>query len=699
MYEKRDGADGPRQAEHVVEESPVATRNPAFRVAIAGLALAVILCLIGAVSLLGTPLGSVAQPQDPVGEQTAATPIRVATAGSTDALLGKHPSASRPVPDHSEEWPTERNASNATEARGAWSALPGSDLDQLRGEVSELARSQLEAQLVAIRDAETLLVRHETTRDLETLVREVEALKASVAERSHQTEAPEPKEVSSRLASPVRVQESRTSPGKFDVDADGVALGELVGQLAPIAGWNIVYGMKSEDRITCHWRSVDVAEALTQLLRVHHLQTRTDGDLTLVEELQFPPAPPVEDSEWKSTTTRPDDPEAEDKDAVPYEIEITPARPSKRFSPPVEQEARSQDGSSAQQSREPQQELIDSLVEVAAPETSTSMSDAPLYKPELSLDDATLKASALNARAEDVAVSADNVINTAAIPRTVAEPPLSSPSTDDSTTSLAPGPLPAFEAARPAALPVTADLPVAIENVPAPPAVPEVMISATVLQVHHPLVSSRGLYHRGIFVSRAGPCPQCGETHAPEEAAPGHFSRGWQGLADGVATGVSPLSPKLIADRIHQLGDATLIAIPQVRVPSGRIAEIGLTEQQGYRRYHFKNGKESEEVGFLEGGLQLSLRPTLAADGSLSLELKPRSTIDSTRATEESTATTVQIPLGSSVILGGLYFDMTTTDTTAKPTGWIQSVSGQKTGPSDLHEVIVIIEAQPAANP
>ena len=81
-------------------------RNPAFRIAMGGLIVSVLLCLVGAISLVSsTPRADVAEADAPSATETSAAemPIQVASAGDAHGLLKDHPQ--KPVPEPV-EYPT-----------------------------------------------------------------------------------------------------------------------------------------------------------------------------------------------------------------------------------------------------------------------------------------------------------------------------------------------------------------------------------------------------------------------------------------------------------------------------------------------------------------------------------------------------------------------------------------------------------------
>lgn len=759
----------------------MAARNSAFRVAIGGLSLAVILCLVAAVSLLGVPqlrqvvLAPAARnvPLFPVEDELPLSnltvadpdaPIRVATTGQMEHLLAEPVPAVRPVPDHPDDesaLPVLMTRPQSPEALPVQLAtvlaepstpeppsavtvtavtIPPTHLEQelaqLRGEVNELSRAQLESQLAALREAESLLVHHQTSREMETLAREIAELKATFVEQSAAAipltsePLPSPDPVGQAPSNPkVRVQRNTNAPSRFDVDAEGVSLAELVGELAPHAGWNVVTSTRSKARVTCHWRAVDLTETLTQLLKVHQLQARSDGGLMIVEDLARASDPAADDSALKTHAAVMEQvPESLTPSRSAFDIEITPAHPTRRRIPPAEQEARKLDENSTWAPEDSKRTTTAPSVRETAPMgtastvPSESPTDAPLFQPEVVA--VAERASTVVPPAESLPVASSPIdINEVVLnsPQDVISRTTPPQGTGEDTVRLrspshpvaasqeivsAETAVPAEPLVEPRQLPVVLNAPsrelsvtqYAVDSVDtlAMPANPLVAIQATILQIRHAAVGQRGIYRRGFPVIRsgAGDCRECGLKHSVEEIPVGHSADGWHGLPDGVSVGVSDLAPQLMVQRLQQLGELTMTTTPEIQIQRGQWAEIGLTEQQGFRRYLFKGKQGTEQVGLLEGGLQIALRATRAGDGSMTLELKPSSPIERVSAGDTTGGSSIRVPAGASVILGGLYFDLVA-DTADRGDGWLPHVTGRASNPRNLHEVIVILDARP----
>ena len=376
----------------------MARRNPAFRIATGGLTMAVVLCLVAAISLWKDPFSTQqnSRLEELAGmsqDSSAQTPIQVAHEGEVDGILSDSPQ--RPVPDpqdfveqpqldqiaetredsliaapgeptdttlpdeseqpevsqaevnhehrdstvqaQAESTPRESLASvpfsgNRVEVESSSRAAAEAaarqmeaEIAALKGQINELARTQLENQLEEIRHAEQLLTTHQSTRMIESLQREVDQLKAerqstaplntqatipegltepteSVAEDRTERNAEPIKDSeplrndpsttktteSSASASRVRFSESTETPGRYDVEADEATLQEFVAVLGPVAGWNLVSGPELTGTVTLRWSRVELREALAKQLKARGWQIREDGEFALIEAISIP---------------------------------------------------------------------------------------------------------------------------------------------------------------------------------------------------------------------------------------------------------------------------------------------------------------------------------------------------------------------------------------------------------------------------
>ncbi len=665
-------------------------RNPAFRVATGGLTVAVILCLVGAVSLLSsTP---VVKLSDLSSSAPASLPIQVAAAGDVVSLLHDHPR--KPVPDPLEQPPeadvSEPQSVTATldeDQPGPWHPRPiddepqfielppppssdpvqlagnssisetrapvlmtnlESEISMLKGQVSDLARTQLEGQLAEIHHAEQLLSSHQTCRMIETLQHEVDELKSEhqaltesrllsleqsepVTETLPATNAesttstvPESSDFDSRSsAERVRCMPTEDVLGRFDVDINGATLGELLAKLGPVAGWNVVSGPEVQGTVTHRWQGVDLKEALTQLLKAHGWQVRLDGEFVLVEPL---PAAVTQGTESSASSRE------GDNSSGPITLKLD-TDPSGQVSPSIDS-----DDSTPAHSR-----------------SGTYTARTPLMMMPEPYRTGHLQVSSRS--------------NSPAPPRT--------------------GRLVMKDYPEVMAMVTRSDSPQA-------EAEQRVEIETTILQIQHADGSPRGGFRQALTVTDAGPCPKCGQFHNGPVAGTGHTLQGWLDLGDGTSCAVCPQSPELIASKLKQFTGASVISTPRVEVLNQQLAEIGLTEQHGFRRVIVRSESPHEAVELSEGSVQLSLRPTVLKDGMIRLEIRPSdansNSQNQSRAAESSGG--LLIPPGSCAVLAGLYFESGVPIESERQTGIRSPVATEKTPLSGTYEIVVLIRTQ-----
>lgn len=117
---------------------------------------------------------------------------------------------------------------------------------------------------------------------------------------------------------------------------------------------------------------------------------------------------------------------------------------------------------------------------------------------------------------------------------------------------------------------------------------------------------------------------------------------------------------------LDSVTDTTLIATPKVTVLDRNKTSILVGDKIAYLSTTVTETSETQTVEFLEVGTQLNVRPFVASDGSVRLELKPSvsdatiRTIGTTDAPDESTVeltTNVIVESGQTIVLGGLFTD------------------------------------------
>ncbi len=672
-------------------------RNPAFRMATGGLTVAVMLCLVAAISLLN--LTPPAVMTDVIEKAAPNEPIRVATMGEVSDLLREHPR--NPVPDPTDHLSPvetvsrpEQFASTAPDFPQQWTPRPDgdepqyvelpaliesepvsiaphpsshadripipttdleSDIAQLKGQINELARSQLESQLAEIRHAEQLLSTHQAQRMIEALQREVDELKRQLHSAGHhagtgsnvsvplndraglptavgesQEPIPFPATAKSSVADSippaeaeahvepthvarVRFAESTTSPGRYDVDADQASLEEFLTKLGPVAGWNLVHGPELKGIVTCRWQGVELQQALIQLLQVRGWRIRPDGDFAIIE-----PLTPIQQAD----TNPPENVDRLSSDSIT--LQLAP-------------------------------DVLGQVSQAHRPETSAPH---PQLAPEFPATRSLLISD--SGRSDNPQFSSD-------LHRTVAP--------------------------RRGRI-VMKDYPelMALETPPTRPPEPpsqRLEIEATILQFRLAKDAKPGAFRQSLTVAGRGPCPLCGVVHSGPIDQIGHSAEGWVELGDGVSAGVCLLTPPLITEKLQPLGTISVTSPPRVPVRDRQLAVVGLTELQGFRRHFLPTEKGSREVDFLTGGLQLSLRPTVQEGGLIRLDLQP-----SMNSRDEFHASLIMTS-ESCVVIGGLYFENLPSPSSADQPDTKRADEAQS---KDLLEVVVLLSVRPLGN-
>ncbi|GAB4140206.1 MAG: hypothetical protein Tsb009_09440 [Planctomycetaceae bacterium] len=154
-------------------------------------------------------------------------------------------------------------------------------------------------------------------------------------------------------------------------------------------------------------------------------------------------------------------------------------------------------------------------------------------------------------------------------------------------------------------------------------------------------------------------------------------------------------------EALETVGDTNLIASPQIRVLNKQKAYLVIGDRLGYSTFT-NNGTESiQNISFLDVGTKLVIRPFIAPDGLVRLEVHPEQSsgfidnngIPQSRTTEVTT--NVMVRDGSTVVLGGL-IETDTTETYDRipflgSLPWVGNVFRRKEESTRRRELIVLI--------
>jgi type IV pilus assembly protein PilQ len=127
---------------------------------------------------------------------------------------------------------------------------------------------------------------------------------------------------------------------------------------------------------------------------------------------------------------------------------------------------------------------------------------------------------------------------------------------------------------------------------------------------------------------------------------------------------------------LEQIGDTNVIATPRLMCLNKHRAEILIGQQLGYVNITQTQTSTTQSVQFLEVGTQLRLRPFIARDGMIRLEVHPELSTGAVKVQDGLTlpnkevtqvTTNVMVRDGSTVVIGGLLRDELKTTTAQLP--------------------------------
>ncbi|MGE3314801.1 MAG: hypothetical protein AB7O26_06750 [Planctomycetaceae bacterium] len=117
---------------------------------------------------------------------------------------------------------------------------------------------------------------------------------------------------------------------------------------------------------------------------------------------------------------------------------------------------------------------------------------------------------------------------------------------------------------------------------------------------------------------------------------------------------------------IESIADTSVLAAPQLRVINKQKAELIIGKQLSYTTSTFNQTQTIENVQFLDVGIKLILRPFIAPDGMVRMEIHPERSSGGINPTtqlpdKETTEVTTNVMVrdGSTVVIGGLIEEKT----------------------------------------
>lgn len=139
--------------------------------------------------------------------------------------------------------------------------------------------------------------------------------------------------------------------------------------------------------------------------------------------------------------------------------------------------------------------------------------------------------------------------------------------------------------------------------------------------------------------------------------AAGDFIANTAGLKYGFLSG----NISGFVEALEELTDTSVVASPSVRVLNKQRAELIIGERLGYRTTTFNGTQTVENINFLEVGTKLILRPYVAEDGLVRMEIHPERSdgkvvaatgLPESRTTEVTS--NVMVRDGTTIVIGGL---------------------------------------------
>lgn len=150
--------------------------------------------------------------------------------------------------------------------------------------------------------------------------------------------------------------------------------------------------------------------------------------------------------------------------------------------------------------------------------------------------------------------------------------------------------------------------------------------------------------------------------------AAGDFIANTAGLKYGFLTG----DVAGFVEALETLADTSVVASPSVRVLNKQRAELIIGKRLGYTTTTFNGTQSIQNINFLEVGTKLILRPYVADDGLVRMEIHPERSdgevvdgLPNSRTTEVTS--NVMVRDGTTIVIGGLIEEQATQSTARVP--------------------------------
>ena len=180
----------------------------------------------------------------------------------------------------------------------------------------------------------------------------------------------------------------------------------------------------------------------------------------------------------------------------------------------------------------------------------------------------------------------------------------------------------------------------------------------------------------------------------------------------GLKFGFVDSSLALFIDALEKIGDTNVIAAPRLTCLNKQRAEIQIGEELGYVSTTVTESSSTQTVNFLDVGTLLRIRPFIANDGLIRLEVHPELSTGFVNVEQgmslpqkavTQVTTNVLCPDGCTVVIGGLIREDLTTTTSQIPylgsLPWVGIAFRQKTEKVDRNEIVVLITPRIVSDP
>lgn len=182
----------------------------------------------------------------------------------------------------------------------------------------------------------------------------------------------------------------------------------------------------------------------------------------------------------------------------------------------------------------------------------------------------------------------------------------------------------------------------------------------------------------------------------------GTASSGFSENAHGLKFGFVDKDITGFVRALSQMGETNVLACPRLLVLNKQRAELIIGDKIGYKTLAVTETSTVEKVEFLNVGTQLRLRPFVAHDGMIRLEIHPErssGSVDETtgipRTTTSEVTTNVMVPEGCTIVIGGLMEDHYEVQQTGIPglckLPWIGALFRNKIETKSKKELIVLL--------